>query len=281
MGTSLGTLNTSASNDIGRNNTSENQLSKMPENNSETTTRERISPMTEATENTKRAAKKSVETARVIEGIDILGTEKCSCTATDQVPVLVLDKLKKNGNFEKMNEEVEVKIFKAGLDLDHSSSNSDPEVNDKRNEIPRDKPFRLPLTSIRCSGFNPKMTKEEEVKENKKEKGNKELLHPKVVEKEDKSVVVNGSVFMEASRTIPYKVNHARPEGEEPQRVMVTVPYKMPVRIHKDDGELPVPLNYQALPYQLRHSMGEVPQPVPRSVALEGEMSSGARPITS
>ena len=143
---------------------------------------------------------------------------------------------------------------------------------------------------------------------------------------------------------------------------MVTVPYKMPVRIHKDDGELPVPLvtthltldfnsfpdnqsnqetitkkqknystysslemnfskakerfcekpllfltfllsqNYQALPYQLRHSMGEVPQPVcvpfvlltdcgflpviflsqvPRSVALEGEMSSGARPITS
>ena len=144
--TSLGTLNISATNDIERNNTSENQLSKMPENNSETTTRERISPLnetaTEATENTKRAAKKSVETARVIEGIDILGTEKCSCTATDQVPVLVLDKLKKNGNFEKMNEEVEVKIFKAELDLDHSSSISDPEVNDKRNEIPRDKPFR-------------------------------------------------------------------------------------------------------------------------------------------
>ena len=144
--TSLGTLNTSATNDIERNNTSENQLAKMPEHNSETTTRERISPMnetiTEATENTKRAAKKSVETARVIEGIDILGTEKCSCTATDQVPVLVLDKLKKNGNFEQMNEEVEVKIFKAGLDLDDSSSNSDPEVNDKRNEIPRDKPFR-------------------------------------------------------------------------------------------------------------------------------------------
>ena len=144
--TSLGTLNISATNDIERNNTSENQLSKMPENNSETTTRERISPMnetiTEATENTKRAAKKSVETARVIEGIDILGTEKCSCTATDQVPVLVLDKLKKNGNFEKMNEEVEVKIFKAELDLGDSSSNSDPEVNDKRNEIPRDKPFR-------------------------------------------------------------------------------------------------------------------------------------------
>ena len=144
--TSLGTLNISATNDIERNNTSENQLSKMPENNSETTTRERISPInetaTEATENTKRAAKKSVETARVIEGIDILGTEKCSCTATDQVPVLVLDKLKKNGNFEKMNEEVEVKIFKAELDLDDSSSNSDPEVNDKRNEIPRDKPFR-------------------------------------------------------------------------------------------------------------------------------------------
>ena len=56
------------------------------------------------------------------------------------------------------------------------------------------------MTSIRCSGFNPKMTKEEEVKklkENKKEEGNEELLHPKVVEKEDKSVVVNGSVFME------------------------------------------------------------------------------------
>ena len=48
----------------------------------------------------------------------------------------------KNGNFEKMNEEVEVKIFKAELDLGDSSSNSDPEVNDKRNEIPRDKPFR-------------------------------------------------------------------------------------------------------------------------------------------
>ena len=44
------------------------------------------------------------------------------------------------------------------------------------------------------------MTKEEEVKklkENKKEEGNEELLNPKVVEKEDKSVVVNGSVFME------------------------------------------------------------------------------------
>ena len=44
------------------------------------------------------------------------------------------------------------------------------------------------------------MTKEEEVKklkENKKEEGNEELLHPKVVEKEDKSVVVNGSVFLE------------------------------------------------------------------------------------
>ena len=44
------------------------------------------------------------------------------------------------------------------------------------------------------------MTKEEEVKklkENKKEEGNEELLHPKVVRKEDKSVVVNGSVFME------------------------------------------------------------------------------------
>ena len=56
------------------------------------------------------------------------------------------------------------------------------------------------MTSIRCGGFNPKMTKEEEVKklkENKKEEGNEELLHPKVVEKEDKSVVVNGSVFME------------------------------------------------------------------------------------
>ena len=59
------------------------------------------------------------------------------------------------------------------------------------------------MTSIRCSGFNPKMTKEEEVKklkENKKEEGNEELLHPKVVEKEDKSVVVNGSVFMEVNR---------------------------------------------------------------------------------
>ena len=56
------------------------------------------------------------------------------------------------------------------------------------------------MTSIRCSGFNPKMTKEEEVKklkENKKEEGNEELLHPKLVEEEDKSVVVNGSVFME------------------------------------------------------------------------------------
>ena len=58
------------------------------------------------------------------------------------------------------------------------------------------------MTSIRCSGFNPKMTKEEEVKklkENKKEEGNEELLHPKVVEKEDKSVVVNGSVSQNRS----------------------------------------------------------------------------------
>ena len=52
------------------------------------------------------------------------------------------------------------------------------------------------------------MTKEEEVKklkENKKEEGNEELLHPKVVEKEDKSVVVNGSVFMEVIEEISQK----------------------------------------------------------------------------
>merc|ERR1712192_13323 len=60
------------------------------------------------------------------------------------------------------------------------------------------------------------------------------------------------------SRRIPYKVKQAKlgGGGEEPQRVMVTVPSKMPVRISKDEsGEVPVPLDcHQALelPYQLR-----------------------------
>merc|ERR1719341_1990522 len=228
------------------------------------------------------------ETARVVENINFLGKiEKCACTATDQVPVLVLDNLKKIEKVEKVNEvKVEVKIFKVELDLDDSVA--DREDTDKTSKSSaREKPLRLPLTSIRCGGFEPKMPREEF-------EGRKE--EPELVETEhlgEIPVAVNKTALMKehnletaqgvndskTSRTIPYKVNNAG-GSEEPQRVMVTVPYKMPVRISKDEvpGEVPVPLDcHQALPYQLR----EVPQPVPRGVALEGEMSSGAHRITS
>ena len=82
------------------------------------------------------------ETARVMENIDFLGAEKCACTATDQVPVLVLDKLKKIEKGEKVNEaKVEVKIFKVELDLDEHSV-SDLEVADKTKKTLREKPLR-------------------------------------------------------------------------------------------------------------------------------------------
>ena len=73
------------------------------------------------------------ETARVMENIDFLGAEKCACTATDQVPVLVLDKLKKIEKGEKVNEDkVEVKIFKVELDLDdYVSDGEDTDKTDK------------------------------------------------------------------------------------------------------------------------------------------------------
>jgi len=262
--------------------------SKRSENISEATVNEGISvknhTIEEDEEKAKRASKK--ETAKVMENMNFLGIDKCACT--DQVPVLVLDRLKK---IEKENDEVEVKIFKVDLDLDDSVSDLD-----KAKKSLREKPLRLPLTSIRCGGFKPKILKEEDT-----EKSNEE---PELVElNEDvgeNHVALNATALTEeqdretvqrvndtkVSRRIPYKVNQARVGagggGEEPQKVMVTVPYKMPVRISKDEaGEVPVQLDcHQALelPYQLR----EVPEQVPRSsVALEGEVSTGAHRITS
>ena len=73
------------------------------------------------------------ETAKVMENMEFLRIEKCACT--DQVPVLVLDRLKK---IEKENEEVEVKIFKVDLDLDDSVT-SDLE---KAKKSLREKPLR-------------------------------------------------------------------------------------------------------------------------------------------
>jgi len=268
--------------------------SKRSENISEATVNEGISvknhTIEEDEEKAKRASKK--ETAKVMENMNFLGIDKCACT--DQVPVLVLDRLKK---IEKENDEVEVKIFKVDLDLDDSVSDLD-----KAKKSLREKPLRLPLTSIRCGGFQPKMLKEEN-EGNKDEQEARMREEPELVENEDlgeKPVLVNATAVKPleleletvqrvndstVSRRIPYKVKQAKVEGgggEEPQRVMVTVPYKMPVRISKDEaGEVPVPLDcHQALelPYQLR----EVPQQVPRSsVALEGEMSTGAHRITS
>ena len=65
-----------------------------------------------------------------------------ACTATDQVPVLVLDKFKKIEKVEKVNEvKVEVTIFKVELDLDDSVS--DREDTDKTDKSPlREKPLR-------------------------------------------------------------------------------------------------------------------------------------------
>ena len=83
------------------------------------------------------------ETARVMENIDLLGSvQKCGCSATDQVPVqLFLDKLKKIEKIEKVDAEVEVKIFKVELDLDEHSV-SDLEVADKTKKSLREKPLR-------------------------------------------------------------------------------------------------------------------------------------------
>jgi len=279
-----------------RNNDSMIRPSQGSEKISEATTKEEISMKngidTKAKQKTKAGSKN--KTARVMENIDLLGTvEKCGCSATNQVPVqLFLDKLKKIEKIKKVDAKVEVKIFKVELDVD-ADPVSDQEVADKTKKSLREKPLRLPLTSIRCGGFQPKKEAKEE-----KEEGGSSREEPELVENEDVGeipVAINATALMEehnletvqrvndskASRTIPYKVNNARVggAGEEPQRVMVTVPYKMPVRISKDEtGEAPVPLNcHQALPYQLR----EAPQQVPRSVALEGEMSSGAHRITS
>ena len=69
-----------------------------------------------------------VETAKVIEDLDLLlAVEKCACTATDQLPVLVFDQLSRKEALENdmvgVKEEVELEendahlnIFKIDLD---------------------------------------------------------------------------------------------------------------------------------------------------------------------
>merc|ERR1712004_353872 len=65
-------------------------------------------------------------------------------------------------------------------------------------------------------------------------------------------VRVKRADLIQKNKTMPFKVNKGG--GEEPQRVMVTVPYKMPVRISKDDaGEVPVPLGANHICVFLKH----------------------------
>ena len=134
---------------LAKNESERNSMIRPPtrsENISETMTREEISLKNEtAKEDSKKTIKVGTtnETARVVENIDFLGKiEKCACTATDQVPVLVLDKLKRIEKVEKVNEvKVEVKIFKVELDLDNSVS--DREDTDKTDKSSlREKPLR-------------------------------------------------------------------------------------------------------------------------------------------
>ena len=61
-----------------------------------------------------------VETAKVIEDLDLLlAVEKCACTATDQVPVLVFDHLSRKEEDEMLNMEevVEIEEEKAHLNI--------------------------------------------------------------------------------------------------------------------------------------------------------------------
>ena len=111
--------------------------SKRSENISETMVKEGISMKNETVKENEEKAKRAStkETAKVMENMEFVGIEKCGCT--DQVPVLVLDRLKK---IEKVNEEVEVKIFKVDLDLDDSAS--DLELTDKTKKSLREKPLR-------------------------------------------------------------------------------------------------------------------------------------------
>ena len=111
--------------------------SKRSENISETMVKEGISVKNETVKENEEKAKRAStkETAKVMENMEFVGIEKCGCT--DQVPVLVLDRLKK---IEKVNEEVEVKIFKVDLDLDDSAS--DLELTDKTKKSLREKPLR-------------------------------------------------------------------------------------------------------------------------------------------
>ena len=127
----------------GRNNASMIRPSRISENISETMSREKISLKNEAAkEDEEKKVATTNETAKVMENINFMGVEKCGCTATDQVPVLVLDKLKKIEKVEKVNEvKVEVKIFK--VELDSEDSVSDLEDTDKTSKSSaREKPLR-------------------------------------------------------------------------------------------------------------------------------------------
>merc|ERR1712223_1782137 len=172
-------------------------------------------------------------------------------------------------------EEPKVNIFKVDFD-NPSSALGEPEGTDRTQ---RERPARLPLTSVRCGGSETEFQRDEKKrKEAESEEKDAKGANDGAGVSGYEPVRVKRVDLVQKNKTMPFKVNKGR--GEEPQRVMVTVPYKMPVRISKDAaGEVPVPLGCQALPYQL--PFREVPQRVPRSLALEGEASLEARPITS
>jgi len=270
-----------------------------------------------ASEDDKEKPNIVVETAKVIEDLDLLlAVEKCACTAIDQVPVLVFDHLSRKDALENdmvgvkeevkleendahlnifkidldqlevvefgNEEEPKVNIFKVDFD-NPSSSLGEPEGTDRTQ---RERPARLPLTSVRCGGLTTELQREEKKRHGAEFARKEAESEEKGAKGENDEAGVSGYQpvrvkrvdLVQKNKTMPFKVNKGG--GEEPQRVMVTVPYKMPVRISKEDtGEVPVPMNRQALPYQL--PFREVPQQVPRSLALEGEASLEARPITS
>merc|ERR1711962_969252 len=193
------------------------------------------------------------------------------------VPVLVFDHLSRKEEDEMLNMEVVVEIeeekahlniFKVDLDkleVIKVDKEQQPKVNifkvdlenpssalgdhEGTDRAKRERPARLPLTSVRCGGLKP------ELQENQKKRqgGEFEGKEAEREEKEEKGanhedgvsgyqpVRVKRVDLVQKNKTMPFKVNKGG--GEEPQRVMVTVPYKMPVRISKDDaGEVPVPL---------------------------------------
>ena len=128
-----------AKNESERNNASEIRLSKRSENISETKVMEGIAIGNGSDKEDRKKANTTNETAKVMENMDFLGlSDKCACTSTDQVPVLVLDKLKK---IEKVNK-VEVKIFKVELDLDDDSFTDLEDADKTRKSSMREKPLR-------------------------------------------------------------------------------------------------------------------------------------------